>query len=120
MLEFDLLCCKNRSVLCCRREISSLKERVRQLEAELEDHQRVKKRLQAELEDQRRVKKRMETELEDHRRVKENNDFAKVKLERGLTYRWEVVKKKCDDCDSGMVLTGSVIQNSLFCVKIPL
>ncbi|XP_032896680.1 IQ domain-containing protein E isoform X3 [Amblyraja radiata] len=60
-----------------KHEVSSLKERVRQLEAELEDHQRVKKRLEAELEDQRRVKKRMETELEDHRRVKENNDFAK-------------------------------------------
>ncbi|XP_078273972.1 IQ domain-containing protein E [Rhinoraja longicauda] len=60
-----------------KHEVNSLRERIRQLEAELEDQRKVKKRLEAELEDHRRVKKRMETELEDHRRVKESNDFAK-------------------------------------------
>ncbi|XP_069784386.1 IQ domain-containing protein E isoform X2 [Narcine bancroftii] len=45
-----------------RHEVSNLKERIRQLEAELEDDQRVKKRLEAELEDQK---------------IKEKNDLAK-------------------------------------------
>ncbi|XP_051878184.1 IQ domain-containing protein E [Pristis pectinata] len=49
-----------------KHEVSTVKERIRKLEAELEDHRRMKKRLEAELEDHQRMKARNElAEKED-------------------------------------------------------
>ncbi|XP_072124482.1 IQ domain-containing protein E isoform X2 [Mobula birostris] len=72
-----------------KHEVSTLKERVRQLETELGDH--------------RKMKKRFEVELEDHRRMKEKNDLVKkeeVEME-------ETSRASCSSTIQNQVLTGN-------------
>ncbi|XP_072917111.1 IQ domain-containing protein E [Hemitrygon akajei] len=96
-----------------KHEVSTLKERIRQLETELEDHQKMKKRFEAELEDHRRMKKRFEAELEDHQRMKKRFE-AELEDHRRMKERSDLAKNEDVEMEeTPRVSCSSTIQNQV-------